>query len=172
MNSTIINHSFRFVFLIFIQILFLNNVNINGFANVHLYLLFVLLLPYTINKNITLLLALAIGFVQDLFMGTMGLSMSSAVLIAYIKPFLIQIITDKKLDEGFDLTIQEQGFRWFVIFLTFSYFIYYLAYFTIEIGTFLNIFYIFIKSIFSTILSVFISFLLIYTFYSKSGRKY
>lgn len=172
MNNSILQHTARFVFLIFLQILFLNNINIQGFANVHLYLLFVLLLPYTINRNVALLLAMAIGFAQDLFLGTPGISMFSAVLMAYLRPYVIQIITDKKLDEGFELSIQEQGFRWFVIYLSFCYLFYYLAYFIIETGGFLNIFYILLKTLLSAALTVLMSFLLIYTFYSKSERKY
>lgn len=172
MNNTIINNSLRFLFLIFLQVLFLNNVNIEGYANVHLYVLFILLLPYSVNKSITLLLALLIGFVQDLFMGTLGLGMFCAVLLAFVRPYIIQLITDKKLDEGFVLTINEQGFRWFVIYMTFGFFFYYIAYFLLEIGTFLNVFYVLLKTIFSTMISLFLALLVIYTFYSKSDRKY
>ena len=172
MSNTIVNHTLRFFLLIFLQILFLNNINIEGCANVHLYVLFILLLPYSVNKNISMLLALLIGFVQDLFLGTLGLGMFCSVLVAYIKPNLIQFITDKKLDEGFELTIQEQGFRWFIIYTSFSFFVYYLAYFMIEIGTFLNVFYILLKAFISAALSVFLSMLLIYSFYSKTERKY
>lgn len=172
MNNTIVNNSLRFLFLIFLQVLFLNNINIEGYANVHLYVLFILLLPYSVNKSITLLLALLIGFVQDLFLGTLGLGMFCAVFVAFVRPYIIQVITDKKLDEGFVLNINEQGFRWFVIYMTFGFFFYYAAYFLMEIGTFLNVLYVLLKTIFSTIISVFLALLVIYTFYSKSERKY
>ena len=49
MNRLLTNNIFRFILLVPIQVLILDNINFQGFVNPYLYVLFILLLPFEIS---------------------------------------------------------------------------------------------------------------------------
>ncbi|HAV54612.1 MAG TPA: rod shape-determining protein MreD, partial [Aequorivita sp.] len=51
-NSDILINIVRFVVLVFLQVLLLNNVNLAGYINPYLYILFIILYPLDGNKGL------------------------------------------------------------------------------------------------------------------------
>ena len=86
MNNTLVKHIIRFVVLTLVQVLLLNNMNLGGYLNPTIYILFILLLPEGINKSFLLILAFATGFTIDIFNGTPGLNAAATVMMAFFMP--------------------------------------------------------------------------------------
>jgi len=99
---------FRFVLLVLVQVLILNNIQFLGFVNPYLYILFVLLLPVRTSKYLTLILAFVLGLIIDAFSNTMGMHAFASVLVAFLRAPAIEIFTS--LDEGAN---PEPSFRSF-----------------------------------------------------------
>ncbi len=57
----------RFVFVIFIQIALINNIQVNSYLNAYIYVLFILLLPFETPKWLMLILAFFTGLTMDFF---------------------------------------------------------------------------------------------------------
>lgn len=91
MNSIILKNIVRFVFLVLAQVLVLNNINLGGYINPYIYVLFILLLPVNINKSLLLILAFLSGLTIDFFGNTLGLHAASSVLLAFVRPGLINL---------------------------------------------------------------------------------
>lgn len=172
MNNDIVLNILRFLGLMALQVLFVNNINLFGLVTPSVFVLFILLLPHAIKPSGLMLIAMFTGFTQDLFQGTLGLNMFCAVFLAFSRPYILSIITDKKMDDEFKISLQEQGFRWTVLYLILSFFLYHMVYFTVEIWNFQNILYIIFKSVYSGLFSVVFSLILLYTFYKGKDRKY
>ena len=100
MNNFILKHIIRFVVLITIQVLVLNNVLFMGYINTYIYILLLLLLPFDTTRWLILILAFCLGISVDAFQNTMGLHAFSCVLIAYcrrsILHFLLPQLKNKK----------------------------------------------------------------------------
>jgi len=67
MNSKLVSNIARFVILIFLQVLILNNINFLGYINPYLYVLFILLYPFAGNQSLFLILSFLLGLSIDIF---------------------------------------------------------------------------------------------------------
>ncbi len=90
MNNIIIKNIVRFLLLISIQLFLLNKMNLFGFLNPFIYVLFIILMPLKINKLLLLFIAFFTGFTIDYFGNTPGLHSSATVLIAFLRPGLLR----------------------------------------------------------------------------------
>jgi len=85
MNSTVIINILRFILLLVIQVV-LNKLDLFGFLNPYLYILFILLYPVNGNKTVLLLSAFLMGLLVDMFMDTGGPHATASVVLAYLRP--------------------------------------------------------------------------------------
>jgi hypothetical protein len=65
----------------------------------YLYFIFILWLPFSISRLGLLLAGFAAGLLLDYFTNTPGLHAAACVLIAYVRPFLINILIPKDTSE-------------------------------------------------------------------------
>lgn len=86
MNNIYLRNIIRFIVLILVQVLILNNMNLSGYLNPSIYILFVLLLPEDINKSLLLVLAFITGYTIDMFANTPGLNAAATVMMAFAMP--------------------------------------------------------------------------------------
>lgn len=98
--STLIKNILRFILFIGIQVFILNQIPpLHQFIVPYLYFLFILWLPFNLPRFPHLLIAFAFGLSLDYFTGTMGLHAAACVLIAYIKPFLLNLLIPQETTE-------------------------------------------------------------------------
>jgi rod shape-determining protein MreD len=115
MNSNL-KHFIRFVILVLIQVLILNNVYLSGYINPFIYLLFIMLLPFNIDRIWLLLLGFLTGLTVDLLSGgVIGLHTAAATLVAFLRPYLLAFISSQReFDSGIEPSIKDMGFSWFL----------------------------------------------------------
>lgn len=96
MSSLVKNIIRFFVFLLF-QALVLNKIPpLHRFIVPYLYFLYILWLPFNINRFWLMVIAFLFGLSFDYFTGTPGLHAAPCILIAYIRPFLINLLIRKE----------------------------------------------------------------------------
>lgn len=99
--NPVIKHIFRFILFILIQVFVLNTIPpLHQFIVPYLYFLFILWLPIGINRVALLLVAFLFGLSLDYFTGTPGLHASPCLLIAYLRPFLLQVLLAQETAEA------------------------------------------------------------------------
>lgn len=145
---------FRFVVLILFQVLVMDNVMINGYMIPYIYLLFILLMPFETPRWIQLLSGFALGLTMDLFSGTLGMHTAAVVLIAFVRPYLLDLLASR---DGYELDtfprIHYYGFLWFLKYTLIIVFIHHLALFYLEVFQLKVFFSTLLRVILSTILS-------------------
>lgn len=98
--SNLLKNSIRFIFFILFQVFILNEVPpLHQFIVPYLYFLFILWLPFTINRFLLLLISFVFGLTLDYFTGTPGLHAAPCVLIAYTRPFLLSLLIPQETTE-------------------------------------------------------------------------
>jgi hypothetical protein len=90
----------RFTLFILIQVYVLNKIpHLHQFITPSLYYLFILWLPFNISRMGLLVTGFITGLALDYFMMTPGLHAAACVLIAYLRPFIINVLTPKDASE-------------------------------------------------------------------------
>ena len=116
MASEILKNIVRFVFLVLLQGLILNEVNLwQGMAIPYLYIMFLLMLPLETPRWLELIIGFILGLTIDMFTNTLGIHASACVLIAYIRPLYLKGIAPRDVYEYVQRPgIQDFGLTWFI----------------------------------------------------------
>ncbi len=162
-----IKYGIMFVSLVLVQVLLLNQVQFNGYINPYIYVLFILLLPISIPRYALLLLGFFTGITIDIFMNTPGMHASAMVFVAFIRPFILNMISSREMDKSDYPGLKQYGFTWFLYYAGIMVFAHHLFYFYIELFTFSGFFMTFMRSIASSIFTVFIIVLSQYLIFSE-----
>lgn len=113
--NIIIKHSVRFLFMVLVQALILNQMEIGLGIQIMVYPLFIVLLPFEMATILILFLAFSMGLLIDSISNTYGLHTSSLVLVAYLRPIIFKMFAPR---EGYDVlkesNMYEMGPRWFI----------------------------------------------------------
>ena len=161
----------RFVALIAAQVLIFSNIKFSPFISPYVYPLFILLLPFATPRWLLIILGFVTGLTLDLFVGSLGMHAAACVLLAYLRPSLISIITPKGAEFEVEPNINLQGATWFAIYLGLATFIHHLCYFLIESWTFYNPFISLLRIILSTGFSVLFMMIFLVLFTSSKKRR-
>lgn len=85
MKNSIIRSVLLFIAVMLAQIVVLDNINVEGYITPYVYVLLVLLLPYSYNMGVVFILSFLIGLTIDIFSGTGGLHAMACTLIGAIR---------------------------------------------------------------------------------------
>ncbi len=98
--SDFVRNLVRFVLLIMVQVYVLNTIpHLHQFITPYIYFLFLLWLPFNISRIGLLITGFITGMALDFFTMTPGLHAAACVLLAYARPFVINILTPKETSE-------------------------------------------------------------------------
>ncbi len=163
---------FRLLLLLMAQVLIFSHINFSSFINPYIFPLFVLLLPFETPRWLLMFIGFGAGLALDFFLGSVGMHAAACLLVAYLRPFLINVITPKGTEFEISPNVYAQGITWFVVYLGFTMFIYLTFYFLVEAATFLNFFLLLIKILLSVLVSVTFMLIFLFLFSSKKKRRF
>lgn len=90
MNRNNLFSIFQFVILLFLQSFLLNNINLFGFINPNLYLLFFVVYRFDNNPTLLIFLGFLMGLLLDLLTLGSGAHTIASLTIAFIRPVIIR----------------------------------------------------------------------------------
>ena len=98
--SNFIKHFFRLAIFILIQVYVLNKIpHLHRLITPYLYYLPLLWLPFSVSRIGLLIIGFMTGLTLDYFMNTPGLHAAACLLVAYVRPFVINVLTPKDSSE-------------------------------------------------------------------------
>ena len=98
--SDLVKNIFRLAVFILVQVYVLNKIPyLHKFIIPYVYFLFILWLPFSISRVGLLLIGFISGLTLDYFMMTPGLHAAACILIAYARPFIINLLIPKDTAE-------------------------------------------------------------------------
>lgn len=170
--NEVIKHIIRFIVLLIIQTLVLNQLEIGLGIQMMVYPLFIVLLPFELGIIAIMVIAFAMGVAIDSISNTYGLHTSSLLLVAYLRPLIFKMFSPRdgydNLKEG---NMYEMGPRWFIYVFGLLLFIHHLWFFTLEIFRMDDFFFILQKVLLSLPLSFLLCLLLQSMFVSKPKER-
>lgn len=155
--SDLVRNIIRFALFIFAQVYVLNKIpHLHQFIVPYIYFLFLLWLPFTISRIGLLFIGFLTGLVLDYFTMTPGLHAAACVLLVYVRPFVINILTPKDPTEFNYREPSPRAMGWapylvYALVLTFVHHFYLTLLEWLSFGTFLQFL---IKTIATTAISM------------------
>lgn len=136
MGRTILVQIFSFIAFLAFQVFFVRNLVIYDYAFCYIYVAFILMLPFEASAAFVLFAGFATGVIVDVFYDTLGMHAAAATMLAYFRPFVIQLITPRSdLEEGIQLSLKSMGFQWFLSYTLMLVFVHHVLLFCIEAAT-------------------------------------
>ncbi len=171
MNKVIFNNLFRFVLLVFIQVVLLKNISLYNLNMPLLYILFIFLLPFKTPNWLLFFLSFAIGVTVDIFSDTLGLNATACTIMAILRIFYISITVQNDSREN-EITpnLSTMGFRWFFFYTLLITFLHHFFLFFFEVFDFTAIISVLIRAALSTIFTVFLIFTAEFLVFRKKIR--
>ncbi len=145
--------SFRFIILVFAQVLLLNNINFLGYINPYIYILFVLTFPFNGNKSLLIVLSFLLGLTIDLFGDSGGIHAAACVVIAYLRPVILKFSFGVSYEYN-AIKINKVDFGQRLIYVCAMIFIHHLVLFSMEIFNINHIMLVLKSTLFSGIFSI------------------
>ena len=159
---------------ILVQVYVLNQIPpLHQFITPYLYYLFILWLPFTISRFALLVVAFLFGLSLDYFTSTPGLHAAPCVLIAYLRPFLINIlIVQEGTEQNYtEPSIKSIGFAPYGLYVFLLTFIHHFYLVLIEWISFGNFLYFLGKVTATTAISILLTFITEMLFFRKQKFK-
>jgi hypothetical protein len=137
MAITVFQNIIRFVLLMMVQIFVLNNIQLSGYINPYIYILFILSLPYRTPQWLTLILAFVTG-----------------LMVAFTRNGIINLITDFEKDENPTPSFYTFGIGVYIRYIVLLVFIHHTALFFLEAFSLAHFGIVIKKIFFSSVVSI------------------
>ena len=167
MNNKIFILIVRFISLVLLQVLVLNKLNIFGFINPMVYIVWVVLFPINKNKTFILLTSFLLGLTIDIFSDSGGINTAAILVVAYLRLPLLTMVLNKSDFDYVLFNIRTIAFSKALAFITVITFIHHFIIFSLDYfswNLFGNILY---NTLITGILTIIISILGIVLFSKK-----
>lgn len=118
--SNLVRNTIRFILFILVQVYILHKIPpLHRFIVPYLYFLFILWLPFSMKRGPLMVVAFVYGLTLDYFLVTPGLHAAACVLIAYVRPFLVNLlIRQEGAEQSYGApSINSMGFAPYSIFV-------------------------------------------------------
>jgi hypothetical protein len=157
--SSPVKNIIRFIFFILVQVFVLNQIPpLHHLINPYIYFLFILWLPFKTGRKTLLFFALALGLALDYFTKTPGLHAAPCILIAYLRPFVINLlITQEGAEANYkEPSIRSMRFAPYFVYVAILTFIHHALLFLLEALQFAGLWYFVVKTLLSLAISLFL----------------
>lgn len=147
-------YAVMFISLVLIQVLIFNQVQFSGFFNPYVYVLFIILLPLSAPRYVVLILAFVLGLIIDIFSNSLGVHSAATVFVAYVRPLVIRLISNREDDKSDYPGLYQNKLSWFINYVVFMVLIHHTLLFYLEVYTFANFFNTLYRVILSSLFSI------------------
>ena len=147
----------RFVLLILVQVFVLDRIHLNYMVTPYIYFLFILWMPFEGNRSVQMIIAFALGFTLDSFRHHPGFHAAACVLIAYLRPILINLLISQEGAENNYRAPSAKSLGGFIPYLVYAGMLTLVHHgwlFFLEAVQFGNFWYFIVKTVFSTAISL------------------
>lgn len=163
MNSSLSQNSLRFIVLLLAQVTVCSNINLFGYINPFIYIIFILLFPVNDNKMLFLFLAFLLGISIDFFLDSGGAHAGASVMLAFTRPIFLKYAFGSLYDHH-NLKFNQVDISALLLYIILCVLCHHFILFILEIFNIFQILLTLKLTLFSSIFSIILSFLLILLF--------
>ncbi|MBQ2541115.1 MAG: rod shape-determining protein MreD [Paludibacteraceae bacterium] len=101
-----IRQTIRFIVLLLLQVLLINNLRISGYCHPYLYVACLLVMPITLPRWVDLIIGAFVGLILDAFCNSAGVHMAACTMVMLIRPYLIErmVVESERLTDEINIS--------------------------------------------------------------------
>ncbi len=173
MDRQLIIISLRFIGLVLLQILVLNNIQFLSILNPFLYVYFIIVLPVDFRPSVALFLGFLLGLSVDVFCQTLGMHAIATTFSAFCRPYVLKYMSPR---DGYEFSrlpgLKQMGWIWFATYSGLIILAHHLTLFSVQMFRMSGIINTLSKTIGSTILTLILILIIQLVFVNRSGASY
>lgn len=171
MTTEILKNIMRFILLVMLQVLIVQNINLTTYIILLPYVLMILLLPFETPKLMVLFTAFLLGACVDYFYDSSGLHASACTVMGFARYYVLKYVSPREgYDAGVKPTIEDMGLAWFLTYAGTLIVIHHLFLFYLEVFRFSEFFRTLLRVILSSIGTFGLIYLIQFLFFTKRDR--
>lgn len=155
--------------LLLIQLTILDNIQLHSYVYINIYILAIYILPYRLRNATLLIVGFLLGLFVDFANNTMGIHAAATTLIAYIRPRLLMLTSNREQIDDIQGKQKISDFGWFFKYVLISTSIFNVVLIFCEAFSFDNILITLLRVVCSTLASAF--FILLYYFIALKKKQ-
>lgn len=167
MNNILSIHTVRFVLLILLQVLLFSKINLLGYINPYIYILFIILYPVKNNRILFMFFSFLLGLMIDVFMDSGGINATASLCTAFIRPNILKF-SFGTIYEHQALKFDKVDFGQKITYISILVFFHHFIYFLFEIFNSSKLIFVFQNTLFSGVFTIILTLLITSLFSSKS----
>ncbi|WP_456378152.1 rod shape-determining protein MreD [Lutibacter sp.] len=167
MNNLIISNSIRFVGLVLLQVLILNHINLLGYLNPLVYIVWIFLFPIRKKQSLFLIASFLLGLSIDFFSDSGGINAAATLFIAFIRLPVLKAILRKSDFDYFQFKLRSLSFDKIFLYIATLTIIHHFIVFSLEYFSFNDFKTVASNTIFTSIFTILLSILGILLFVKK-----
>lgn len=157
------------IILLIIQLTILDNIQFHSYVYINIYILAVYILPYRLRNATILFFGFFLGLFIDLANHTMGIHAAATTLLAYIRPRLLMLTSNREQIDDIQGKQKISNFGWFFKYVLISTTIFNIVLMICEVFSFHNFLMTLFRIVGSTVASIF--FILLYYFIALKKKQ-
>lgn len=155
--------------LLLLQLMILDNVQLHSYIYINIYILAIYILPYRLRNATILFFGFFLGLFIDLANHTMGIHAAATTLIAYMRPRLLMLTSNREQIDDIQGKQKISDFGWFFKYVLVSTTIFNMVLVLCEAFSFNNFLITLLRILCSTLVSTF--FILLYYFIALKKKQ-
>lgn len=172
MTSSVVNNIIRFVILVLMQVLIVQNIHLGSYIILLPYVLIILLFPFDMPKVMLLGFSFLVGLTVDVFYDTAGMHAAACTLMAFSRYYLLKFIAPRDgYEVGLEPNIDDMGGAWFTTYAGVLIFVHHLFFFYLEIFRWNEFFSTLGRVILSSIGTFAFVYVIQFLFYKTTRRR-
>jgi hypothetical protein len=171
LTTDLLKNIIRFILLVLVQVLVIQNVNLTGYIILLPYVMWIIMLPFETNRNMVLLASFFMGVCVDYFYDSSGLHAFACTAMGFSRYYVLKYISPREgYDPGVEPTIEDMGLQWFLRYAGILVVIHHFFLFYLEIFRFSEFFSTFLRVILSSAGTLGMIYLIQFLFYTNNRR--
>jgi hypothetical protein len=171
LTTDVIKNIIRFILLLLVQVLVIQNVNLTGYIILLPYVLWIIMLPFEANKLVVLFASFGMGVCIDFFYDSSGLHAFACTAMGFSRYYLLKYISPREgYDPGVEPTIEDMGLEWFLRYAGILVLIHHFFLFYLEIFRFSEFFSTLLRVILSSAGTLGMIYVIQFLFFNNSRR--
>lgn len=172
MINNVIRNTLRFLVLVLLQVLIVQNIRLGPYVILFPYVLFILLLPFETPRLLVLALSFVLGVTIDMFYDTAGMHAAACTLLGFARYYVLRLTSPREgYDPGLAPTVAYMGLTWFITYAGILIFIHHLFFFYLEIFRFGEFFKTLLRVILSSVGTFVFIYVIQFLFYKADPKK-
>jgi rod shape-determining protein MreD len=168
MNNVVFLNSVRFVVLVLAQAFIFNNIDLWGYINPYIYVLFILLYPISKNETLLLFLAFFLGLSIDFFSDSGGIHAASSLVIAYFRPWVLKFSFGVSYEYN-TIKVSHTNFGRRLTYISILVTLHHLVLFSLESFNIQHTLFVLKSALFSSIFTIFLCLIFMVLFSRKAS---